>query len=64
MPGNVQYFLSDYLKIVRLREPVFDKPAPFVMNTDESSTESLSQRMLQGLTTTVETVMSPEQQLQ
>ena len=24
MPGNVQYFLSDYLKIARVRKPVYD----------------------------------------
>lgn len=44
MPGNVQYFLSDYLKIVRLRDPVYDEPAPLMTNSDE--TESLSQRLL------------------
>ena len=32
MPGNVQYFLSDYLQIVRLRDPVYDRPAPVVQN--------------------------------
>ena len=56
MPGNVQYFMSDYLKIVRLRDPVYDKPAPYI-NSDETGVESLSQRLLQGLQTTVETTL-------
>ena len=33
MPGNAQYFLQDYLSAVRLRDPVYDQPAPLVAAT-------------------------------
>lgn len=32
MPGNAQYFLSDYLTMTRLREPVYNQPAPSLTN--------------------------------
>lgn len=49
MPGNVQYFMADYLKIVRLRDPVFDKPAPRMASTLGEDAMDVAQRLLQSL---------------
>ena len=42
MPGNVEYFLSDYLKIVRLRDPVYDQPAPLLTSDSISASDDTS----------------------
>ena len=47
MPGNVEYFLSDYLKIVRLRDPVYDQPAPLI--TQDPASDEIESSALRFL---------------
>lgn len=60
MPGNVQYFMSDYLELVRLRAPIYDRPASFVNPEEASALATSAYRMLQdvavGLVQTEEVV--------